>query len=229
MREEHIAERHMLMAPYEHPYRYALVQTWRHQRELRNATALAVALGVAGAIGAGAGVELLGLLAGVGSMLGCVVVLLWLVAIVRTGWRLTRSWRQETELAVVRARRPHAGSEDPDVAHDEFAVTAEGDGRLLTWRFRPLLISDHPGELELEVAGRPRYAASIVDETPFDVHDTVRAAEQLVSAQAEAARREAASAAAARATLEQARDDAELATEAMSTAAALQRATGQRH
>ncbi|MCW3001916.1 MAG: hypothetical protein JWQ20_1214 [Conexibacter sp.] len=220
--------RRELMAPYERPYRHALKETWRHQPELRRASALAVALWLAGSAGIGAGAELLGLLAGLGAMIGTVVVLAWLVAILRTAWRLTRSWRQPTELATVRAHRPQAGTEDPDGAHAEFAVTVGEDGQLVTWQFRPLLISEHPAELEVEVPGRPRYGASPVDDAPFDVHDTVRAAEQLVIAQDRAAQREAAAAIAAHAAMDEAVAHADLAAEARSTAAALQRATGQR-
>lgn len=216
--------RRELMVPYEHPYRHALLATWRHQPELRGATVLAVVLWFAGAVGVQGGVELLGLVAGLGAMLGTFVVIAWLVAILRAGWRLTRSWNQPTELADVRAHRPQAGSEDPDVAHDEFAVTVEEDGRLVTWRFRPLLVSEHPEEFELEIPGRPRYAASPVEETSFDVQDTVQAAEQLVIAQAEVAEREAASALVA----VSAREGVDLDAEARTTAAALQRTTGQR-
>jgi hypothetical protein len=217
-----------LMAPYEHPYRHALAETWRHQAELRRATTLAVVLWPAGAVGAAAGVELLGLLAGLGATIATVVVVLWLIALLRMGWRLTRSWRPTTELAAVRANRPQAGGEDPDVAHDEFAVTVEEDGRLVTWRFRPLSTSQRPADLEIEVPGRPRYAASPVEATSFDAEDTVRASEQLVTAQAQAAKREAAAAADAHAVLDDDRAQMTLAGEARTTAAALQRVTGQR-
>jgi hypothetical protein len=161
-------------------------------------------------------------------VIGTVVAVAWLFAILREGLRLQRSWRQPSELGRVRSYRPQAGAEDPDMAHDEFAVTVEDDGRLLTWRFRPLLISEHPDEREMEIPGRPRYAASAVDDVPFDIHDTARAAEQLVVAQEQAAQREAAAAMVAHAVNGDAASRAELAAEARSTAAALQRATGQR-
>jgi hypothetical protein len=220
--------RRELMAPYRHPYRHALAKTWRRQPELRRVTALAVVLWVGGGVGVAAGVELLGLTAGLGAVIGTVVAVAWVIAILREGVRSTRSWRQPSELGRVRAYRPQAGEEDPDIAHDEFAVTVEDDGRLLTWRFRPLLVSEHPDEHEIEIPGRPRYAASAVDDMPFDIHDTARAAEQLVIAQDQAAQREAAAAMGALALHGDAASRAELAAEARSTAAALQRATGQR-
>jgi hypothetical protein len=104
----------------------------------------------------------------------------------------------------------------------------QDDGRLVTWRFRPLLISEQPGDDEIEIPGRPRYAVSPIDDAPYDTQDTVRASEQLVLAQAEAAKREAASAAAARAAIDADAEHAQLEAEARSTAAALRRATGQR-
>jgi hypothetical protein len=228
MDEERSHGRRELMVPYERPYRHVVAHTWRHQRELRLATALSVVLWIGGAVGVAAGVELLGLTAGLGAMIGTLTAAAWIGAVLREGWRLTRSWRQRSELGTVRAHRPQAGTEDPDVAHDEFAVTVEEDGRLVTWRFRPLLVSEHPTEHEYEVPGRPRYGASPVDDVPFDVHDTARAAEQLVIAQDQAAQREAAAADGAHSRIAGVRAPAELAAEARSTAAALQRATGQR-
>jgi hypothetical protein len=228
MAEERSHGRRELMLPYEHPYRHAIVATWRHQRELRVATALAVVLWLAGAVGVAVGAEELGFAAGVGAFLGPMAILLWFVAIVRVGWRMTRSWGRTTELGEVRAHRPQAGTEDPDMAHDEFAVTVEEDGHLVTWRFRPLLVSERAADGEMEIPGRPRYAVSPVDEMSFDARNTVRAAEQLVMAQAKAAEREAASAEVARAAIDADSAHAELAAEARSTAAALRRATGQR-
>src|SRR5437868_7142067 len=103
--------RRELTRPYEHPYRHTLVSAWRHQRELRRATAATVALSVGGAVGSAAGVELLGVFAGLGATLGYFLILMWIIAIVREGRRLTRSWRTDSELATVRARRPQAGGE----------------------------------------------------------------------------------------------------------------------
>jgi hypothetical protein len=228
MDEERSHGRRELMVPYERPYRHVVAHTWRHQPELRLATALSVVLWVGGAVGVAAGVPLLGLTAGLGAMIGTLTTAAWVGAVLREGRRLTRSWRQRSELATVRAHRPQAGTEDPDIAHDEFAVTVEEDGRLVTWRFRPLPVDEHPSDDEYEVPGRPRYGASPVDDVPFDVYDTARAAEQLVIAQDQAAQREEAAAIAAQGTIAGVRATAELAAEARSTAAALQRATGQR-
>jgi hypothetical protein len=130
MAEERSHRRRELMVPYEHPYRHAIVATWRHHRQLRDATALAVVLWLVAAVGVAVGAEELGFAAGVGAFLGPIAILLWLVAFVRVGWRMTRSWGRTTALGEVRAHRPQAGTEDPDVAHDEFAVTAEEDGHL---------------------------------------------------------------------------------------------------
>ncbi|MDA0162944.1 hypothetical protein OM076_21915 [Solirubrobacter ginsenosidimutans] len=220
--------RRELMVPYEQPYRHVLGTTWRHQRDLRLATTLAGLLWLAGATGVALGVEELGIGAGLGAFLGSIAILLWLAAIARTSWRMTRSWDRSSELGEVRACRPQAGSEDLELAHDEFAVTVEDDGHLVTWRFRPLSISEHPAEDETEIPGRPRYAASPVGETTFDPLDTAQAAEQLVAAQTRAAERESASAAAAHATLAADSDLAALVAETRATAAALREATGQR-
>ena len=217
-----------LMAAYRQPFRHTAVQTWRNQPELRRATALAAVLWLGGtaAVAAGANALLL-LLAGVGAMFGTVVVVLWVVAILRAGWRQAQAGRETSEFAAIRAHRPQAGTEDPTVMHDEFAVAVDEDGHLVTWRFRPLRVSEEPIESEIEVPGRPRYAASPIDVTEFDVQDTARASEQLVTAQSQAADWETESAAAAHRALDGSHADAELAAEARTTAAALQRATGQ--
>jgi hypothetical protein len=221
------ARRQDLEAPYRHPFRHVTVATWRAQPVLRRWTYLAPVLLAAGGVGVAAGEPLLGLVGGVGAMLFWIVLLGWLWVVLRETWQLTRSWGQKSELRSVRERRPHAGSEDPDLAHDQFAVTAEDDGWLLTWRFRPLFIDQRPGDHEIEVPGRPCYAASVVTERRFDPQDAARAAEQLVAAQEDAAAREAAAGAAAYSGVADATERAELAIEARSTAAALRRATGQ--
>ena len=128
----------------------------------------------------------------------------------------------------VRARRPQAGAEDPELVHDEYAVAVGDDGRLVTWRFRPLPVREHPGRDEIEIPGRPRYAASPVDDVPFDGRDTVRASDQLVLAQDRAAEREADAVAIVRAALAAEAAHAELVAETLGTAAALRRTTGQR-
>src|SRR3954453_11179767 len=217
-----------LMAPYAHPYRHALAEAWRSERELRRATLWIVGSGLVGAAGYSAGITLMGLLAGLLAVLWPVLLVLWVVVTGREGYRLIRSWGRRTELGDVRARRPQAGTEDPVVAHDEFAVSVEDDGCLVTWRFRPLLVSEDPTDDETEVPGRPRYAALPIDEQPLDPDDVVHASEQLVAAQSQAARREAARAAAAQLTFDDDDERARLATETQTTVAALQRVTGQR-
>jgi hypothetical protein len=134
MPDERPHERRELMAPYEHPYRYAL-----RSPDLRVATALAAALWLSGVVILAAGEPGLGLGACLGALLGTIAIALSLLV---TGWRMKQSWAPATELCEVRARRPHGGSEDPDVVHDEFAVTVEDDGQLVTWRFRPLAIGE---------------------------------------------------------------------------------------
>lgn len=217
-----------LMRPYRHPVRHCAVEVWRAKRELRRAAALAGVVSAAGLIGVAAGEPLLMLLAAVGLFAAVMTLVAWWLAILREAWRLRRSWSQKSELATVRARRPQAGGEDPDLAHDEFAVTAEDSGYFITWRFRPLPIAEHPTVDEIEVPGRPRYAAGAIEQRRFDAVDAARAAEQLVEAQERAERREAAAATAARRAVTEARLRADLAVEAESTAAALQRTTGQR-
>jgi hypothetical protein len=228
MAKEPIPSRQELMAPYRHPIRHSAIAAWRDQPELRRATLVGAGSFVVGAAGVAAGVALLRLLAGLGVMLGLIVALTWGVVILRGASRLTRSWRRASALGPVRARRPQAGTEDPELAHDEFAVTVEDDGHLITWRFRPLAIAEGPGEHEVEVPARPRYAALAIEHRRFDIQDAARAAEQLVEAQSRAAERETGAASAAHGVLDAATLSAELAVEARSTAAALQRMTGQR-
>jgi hypothetical protein len=227
MMEGHGYRRRELMEAYEHPYRHMLAVTWRRRGGLRGESALAVAFWLVCVAGIAAGEEILWRVAGLGAVIATIGVLSWLVAVVRGAWKMTRSWGRKSPLGDVRARRVQAGEEDPGASHDEFAVTVEDDGHLVTWRFRPLLISEQPAESEIEVPGRPRYAASPVDRTPFEVHDTARASEQLVMAQTEAAQHEANAGASARAALEADAVNAELSGEARTTAAALRRVIGQ--
>jgi hypothetical protein len=209
-------------APLPTPYRRAAALTWRSQPRLRLYTALAALLGVAGVVGALAADPLLWLLAGLGVMIGVPVAVGWVAQIGRATWRLRRSYAgRPAELATVRARRLQAGEEDRTAPHDQFAVTAEDDGWLITWRFRPLAAGEEPVDHEIEVPGRTRFAASPVADAPFDIQDAARAAEQLFDAQEAAARRESAAA-------ESTETQVERALEAGSTAAALQRTTGQR-
>jgi len=216
------------MKPYDHPWRLSAAATWRIQPTLRLDTKIAAGLVVFG--GATAIVTgpfgLLVAMAGVTLALW-VAVILGLATVRNTLW-LLRSWRRPSDLAAVRARRPHAGEADPELAHDEFAVSVEEDGWLVTWRFRPLAIHENPTKDEVEVPGRPCYAAQAVDDRAFDAADVSRAAEQLVAAQERAADRERAAAQTAHSVVADAARRAELLAETRSTAAALQRATGQR-
>jgi hypothetical protein len=228
MREEGSLERRQLMAPYRRPFRHVLALSWRQFPQMRRAVVLAGVFWLAAAAGAVAAwppVLGLGVLGGITASISAFP---WLNGALHTTLRMRRAWRQKTELGTVRRKRPQAGSEDPDYAHDEFAVTVEDEGYLVTWRFRPLVIGDEPTELEIVVPGRPQYAASPVDQRTFDAVDAARAAEQLVEAQTRAADREQAAAEAANSAHADAERRAELAEEARSTAAALQRSTGQR-
>ena len=216
--------RHELMLPYERPYSVALSWEWRTQPGLRRSTYLAGGLSAAAAGCFVAGATWLGLLVLIIALVVTRVALGWGIGVVSATWRKTRGWKGRTELGDVRARRPHAPERDPDVLHDEFAVAVDDDGYLHTWRFRPLDARERSGPSELEIPGRPRYAASPVEEVAFDVRDAGRAAEQLVEAQERAAEREASS---ARAAGEAAGQAAERAAEAHGTAAALRRMTGQ--
>jgi hypothetical protein len=217
-----------LEAPYRHPFRHSAGVTWRALPSLRNQALLAGVLVAGGGIGAVAVSPLLLLTAAVGVLLAVIVALTLAWSTIGDGLALVRRARQKSELRSVLEARPHAGTQDPDVVHDLFAVTAEDDGWLYTWRFRPLDFYETPDDDEVEVPGRPRHAAQVVTEARFDAHDAARAAEQLILAQDAAAAREAAAAGAAYGGIEDADERADLAIEARTTAAALQRATGQR-
>lgn len=188
----------------------------------------AVALIVVGGVGAIVVSPLLLLTLAVGGLLAAYAALGIVGVSLTSALALRRYWGQKSELRDVLQRRPHAGTEDSELIHDRFAVTAEDDGWLLTWRFRPLAFGERPeDEAEIEVPGRPCYAARAISEARFDAHDAARAAEQLVIAQEDAAAREAAAAAAVHGGVIDAAERAELAIEARTTAAALRRATGQ--
>ncbi|WP_445148402.1 hypothetical protein [Baekduia sp. Peel2402] len=217
-----------LEGPYQHPFRESAGAIWHAQPTLRHQAALSGVLIVGGWIGALALSSILFLTVAAGAMLGLFVLLVLGWWSLRDGLALIRRARQKSELRSVLEARPHAGEQDADFAHELFAVSAEDDGWLYTWRFRPLRLREQPDDDEVEVPGRPRYAAEVVTEARFDVHDAARAAEQLVLAQDAAATREAAAAATAFDGVHDAATRAELAQEARSTAAALQRATGQR-
>jgi hypothetical protein len=219
--------RQELEAPYRRPFRLVAAGTWRARPRLRRDTYGALTVIVAGAIGAVTVSPVLWILAGAGAMIGAFALVGWTAAILRESWRLRRAWGRKSELRSVLHARPHAGSEDPELVHDLFAVTAEDDGWLLTWRFRPLAVHALPEDDEVEVAGRPRHAARAVSERRFDPRDAALAAEQLVAAQEDAAAREARAAAEAHGGVTDADERAALTIEARTTAAALRRATGQ--
>jgi hypothetical protein len=216
-----------LEAPYRRPFRLVAAATWRAAPRLRRDSGVALAVVVAGVVGAVAVDPVLWILAGAGAMVGAFALVGWTGAVLRESWRLRRAWGRKSELRSVLRARPHAGGEDRELAHDLFAVTAEDDGRLLTWRFRPLPVHALPEVDEVEVPGRPRYAAMAIAERRFAAHDAALAAEQLVAAQEDAAAREARAAAEAHGGVADADQRAELAIEARTTAAALRRATGQ--
>lgn len=220
--------RPQLEAPYRHPYRVAGRHAWDSLPAVRGQAKLSAALVAGGTAGALALSPVLWLTVAVGVMLALYVLLVWSAATIGDATRMVRHWRQKSELRSVRERRPHAHDADPDVVHDEYAVTAEDDGWLLTWRFRPLRHWErHDDETEVEVPGRPCYAARAVTEARFDARDAARAAEQLVAAQAHAETLEQQAIAEAHGGVADASQRAELAVEARTTAAALRRATGQ--
>jgi hypothetical protein len=225
---DEVQERAELMAPYRHPARYCGREVWRHVREVRYGVVLGGVSTVAGGVGFVAGSILLGLLLVVGVLVLLYMGGAWAYLTARETIKLLRAWRQRSVLRDVLEKRPHAGSEDPDLVHDLFAVTVEDDGWLYTWRYRPLAWDEHPGLEQVEVPGRPRYEAEVILERRFDARDAARAAEQLVEAQEGAARREALAAAQAAHVVERAALSEHDAEEARTTAAALQRSTGQR-
>lgn len=228
MAEELPQRRDELMAPYRHPVRHVGREVWGLSREVRFVTAIGGGATVAGLVGVATGAVLLELLAVVGvfALLCAASMWGWLTAV--EVLKLVRGWRQRSELRDVLERRPHAGSADPDLVHDLFAVTVQDDGWLYTWRYRPLAWDQEPGLEQVEVPGRPRYEAEVILERRFDARDAARAAEQLVEAQEGAAQREALAAAQAAHAVEHAELDEHELEEARTTAAALQRSTGQR-
>lgn len=221
-------ERRRLMVPYRRPFRYVLARGWRSSAQMRWRTTLAVGFWLAAAAGATADSIALRGVGVLGGIVASIAAFPYFQAVVSHTVRLKRAWRKKSELGTVRRHRPQAGSADPDIAHDEYAVSVEDAGHLVTWRFRPLAVNEFPATTEIEVPGRPRYAASPIDQRPFDARDAARAAEQLVEAQERATERERAAVDAAQNARIDGERRAELALEAKSTAAALQRTTGQR-
>jgi hypothetical protein len=225
---EEVQQRAELMAPYRHPARHVAAVVWRETFAVRAMMAVGVLCTVAGVAGVVAGEPLLELLLVVGLMTLAAMGFSWGSVTASGTLPLLRAWRQRSELRDVLEQRPHAGSEDPDLVHDLFAVTVEDDGWLYTWRYRPLRWDEEPALERVEVPGRPRYEAEVILERRFDARDAARAAEQLVEAQEGAARREALAAAQAAHVVERAALSEHEAEETRTTAAALQRSTGQR-
>jgi hypothetical protein len=216
-----------LLAPYEHPYREwlpAAVSRTRARRTLATGILATVVTALPLLFGASSGWAALPVVFLLATLVGCVMDAVPAVLAVR---ERTRGWDEAGELARVRAGRPHAAERDPRLVHDEFAVTVEDSGRLFVWRFVPLAAAEPSPASAVEVPGRPRYAASVVQQRPLDVADTARAAEQLVEAQEHAAVREAAAADAARRALVDQHEAERRAADAAAAAATLQHLTGQ--
>ncbi len=213
--------RQEVLASYARPYARGILAAYR-TRYLPALVALIVALAAASAV-----FDLFGGLA----ILTLEATILWaawvtLAAIVGVR-RETVEWRDDDhELGRVRSRRPHAGDADAELAHEEYAVSVDDDGRLLTWCFRPLAALDEPARDEALVCGTPRYAGRLVDRRTFDP-DAALAAEQLADAQEDAAQRELEAIDALRAAIVDAERARELEAETRSTGAALRGATGQ--
>ena len=221
------ASREELLHPYLHPYRKFLPVAMREAHVARTYTVAGAA--AVGGFGATAltGSPLWGFLG--------VVVTLYLLALVLKAvleatvviYRFSKPWDDTSELGTIRARRLHAGEHDRELVHPEYAVTVEDTGHLWIWRFDPLPVMDVAPPGTVLVPGRPRYAASMVEERAFDP-DATRAAEELVEAQERAAELEQQARDAARRQLSDAAQRREIDEETASTAAALKHLTGQR-
>jgi hypothetical protein len=162
----------------------------------------------------------------IGVVFAFALIAKWAVQAAIVVRRLTRGWDERSELGTIRARRPHAADEASDVAHDQYTVSVEDDGALLIWRYIPLAVTDRVPHGHLLVPGRPSFAAVAVESRPPE-SDTVRAAAQLVEAQARAAELEAEAIEHARGALDAAIRRRELEKETASTVAALRDHTGQ--
>lgn len=219
-----------LLAPYEHPYRTSLPKLWGIPA-VRRAAIVGAALPVAiVAIGFVLGVPLLAslLLLALPIMmfagaLGLMYSGLGAVAIARR----SRTWDARSELGTVRARRPHAGDADARLVHAEYAVTVEDTGELFVWHYLPLAVDAPAPPAMVEVPGRPRWAADVVERLALDTTDTARAAEQLVAAQARAAELELAARQDAEGALARREARDELAAETAAAALPLRHLTGQ--
>ena len=220
-----------LAAGYDRPYARWLPLALR-ANAVPQRVAVTAALAVATLVAVLATDGVLPAFLGAVTMLTALATVLWAAWATLAGVQVirgrTRDWHpRDGELERVRARRNHRGEADRELAHDEFAVSVDDHGELVTWRFTPLAYdAPRPRDAEL-LPGSPCYAARELERTPFDPSDAAHAAEQLADAQVAAARREAAAVAQAREALAKQRRAEELARETRSTAAALRRHTGQ--
>jgi hypothetical protein len=169
-----------ILAGYERPYARALPHALRSRR-LALATSVTAALAVAAAAGELAGWDgasaLLALL--VAAAIVAALMALWGlangVAVVR---RRTEEWHGNVgELGRVRVRRSHRLNADAEVAHREYAVAVGESGVLITHCFTPLHAHERVSAGATLVPGIPRYESRPVERTPYDIHDTARAAE----------------------------------------------------
>lgn len=223
-----IARREELSYPYEHPYRRSIPRAWSKTHAART--------GIGGLVAAAASV-LATLFSGEVGWLGPGLA----VMCAASAWSLwgttsaalqirsrTLGWDQGGTLRSVREQRPHAVDADPDLAHDEFAVTVEETGEFWVWRYRALHVDELPTGDEVLVPGRPQWAAKVVDGVSFSGADAASAAGQLAEAQQRAAALETHARTRAHALVDASAHAHEIEAETASTAAALRHLTGQR-
>ena len=187
--------REELLDSYRHPYRRGLPFALKGYG-VHYLAALSALLGAIGGIGAAvdAGFADTVLALALAGVTAVVLVAIWALFV---GARLirdrTREWRPDgsDDLAPVRAKRPHRGEADPEIAHVEYAVSVEDDGTLTTWAFEPLLAGDEWDEETVLIAGTPRYEAHAVEHLVYEAPDQASASAQLVEAQEHAAALEA--------------------------------------
>lgn len=221
-----------LLDSYAHPYRRWLPIALKGYgvHYLVGLTALVAALALLGTL-ADAGFADAALTVALLGVFAIVCVSWWaLVHGVRIIRHRTRQWRpgRRDDLAEVRRRRPHAAEADAEVAHVEYAVSVEDNGKLVTLAFEPLHAADPWDEDAVLITGIPRYEARPVHSVAYDPTDQARASEQLVEAQERAAALEADEIVRARLELEHGTAAAALMAESRATGEALRGITGQR-
>ena len=224
--------REQLLDSYAHPYRRWLPIALKGYgvQYLAGLTALVAALGLVGTL-ADAGFADAALTLALVGVITSVAVSLWAL---EHGVRIIRDrtwqWRRDRDddLAEVRRVRPHAAEADAEVAHVEYAVSVEDNGKFVTWAFEPLHATDRWDEEAVLITGIPRYEARAVERFAYDPTDQARASEQLVEAQERAAALEAGEIVRARRELEHGTAAAELMAESLATGEALRGVTGQR-